>query len=103
MLALPSQQRGLRARYGLTREQTDRFIWLVEVDTGRKWPGPAAISRVLKALGGAWAWLGRLYALPGMPWLQGQVYHWVAAHRTWFSRLYGTTPGCEQVDCEDDN
>lgn len=101
MLAIPSQLRGLRAQHGLSRDQTERFVWLIDTASGHKWPGPAAIRRVLGALGGPWLWLGRLYRLPGMPWLQGRVYQWIAANRSWLSHLYGTRPGCDNVDCED--
>ena len=104
MLATPSQQRGLRAAHGLTREQTDRFVWLIDVETRQKWPGAMAISRVLKSIGGPWRLIGRLYDLPGMPWLQGRIYAWIAGNRRWFSRFCSARPGCAEhdADCEDE-
>ena len=93
--ALPNQTPGLIERYGLTRVQVDREVWVVDVE-GRVLGGAAAVNRVFEALGGLWWWLGRILRLPPLFWCEERAYHWVAAHRHLFGR-WGVAPVCERA------
>jgi predicted DCC family thiol-disulfide oxidoreductase YuxK len=97
VLAVPSQRPGLPERYGLSREQTDREAWAVD-RRGRRWAGAAAINQALRQIDGPWPLVGALYALPPLAWLERRVYRWVATHRHWLSRVWSTTPACEEPD-----
>jgi predicted DCC family thiol-disulfide oxidoreductase YuxK len=97
VLAIPSQRPGVGERYGLSREETDREVWAID-RTGRRWGGAAAISRTLRQLGGAWPIVAALYAVPPIAWLADRLYRWVAAHRGWLSRVWSSTPACEEAD-----
>lgn len=101
VLALPNQIPGILPRYGLTRAQLDRAVWTIEPN-GHLQSGAAAINRVLIALGGIWRWLGLAYRLPPMRWAEDLAYAWVARHRHRLSRVWGTTPACDEPDvsCE---
>lgn len=103
VLALPSQTPGLRQRYGLSREELEREAWAIE-PSGRRYAGAAAMNRVLSDLRGPWPPVAALYRLPLIGWLEDWAYRWVADHRSWLSRLWGTTPECErpEVECADD-
>src|SRR5689334_14887437 len=101
VLALPNQTPQLIEQYGLTRADADREVWAVDA-AGRKFAGAAAFNRVLRELGGGWAALGTLYRFAPLRWLEDLVYRWIATHRSLLSRLWSTTPECEQegVECE---
>lgn len=101
MLALPSQQRGVRARYGLTQAQTDAEAWTIDPHDRRE-AGAAAINRVLLAIGPPWSLLALIYRVPPVHWLEDRVYEQVAAHRSFLSRFWSTRPACEEpgADCE---
>ena len=62
VLALPSQTLGLVEQYGLTRVQTDRELWAVDLNDG-SFSGAAAVNRVLTELGTAWSWLAGAYRI----------------------------------------
>ena len=89
MSALPNQQPGLIERCGLTRDDVDRYVWVVEA-TGRRFRGAAAVGRVLRELGGAWRVLGWAAGLPGA----GLVYGLVARARGRLSAVWGDPPPC---------
>ena len=82
VLVRPNQEPGLIELLGLTREEVDRASWVVEPG-GRKFEGAAGISRVLRELGGAWSWLGSLYLLPPLGWVEDRYYGRVARRRRW--------------------
>ena len=92
--ALPNQTPGLIERYGLTRAQVDREVWVIDAE-GRALGGAAAVNRVFEALGGVWGWLGRALSLPPLFWCEARVYRWVAAHRHLFGR-WGLAPVCKR-------
>jgi predicted DCC family thiol-disulfide oxidoreductase YuxK len=79
----PSQEPGLIAWLGLTREEVARASWAVEPG-GRRFEGAAAISRVLRDLGGGWRLLGALYLFPPAGWLEDRYYARVAWRRRWW-------------------
>jgi predicted DCC family thiol-disulfide oxidoreductase YuxK len=85
--ALPSQQPGLLDRYGLSRDDADRFVWVVE-PSGRRRHGAAAAARVLREMGGGWRLLGGAATLPG----SGLVYALVARTRGRLSAVWGDPP-----------
>ena len=79
----PNQEAGLIESLGLTREEVGRAAWAVEA-SGRKFEGAAAINRVLRELGGGWAWLGSLYLVPPVRWVEDRYYARVARKRAWW-------------------
>ena len=86
--AQPSQQPGLIERYGLSREDVERYAWAIE-PAGRRYRGAAAIGRVLgEADGAGWRLLGRAARLPGA----GLVYALVARTRSRLSAVWGDPP-----------
>lgn len=89
MSALPNQTPGLVERIGLTREDVDRYVWAIELPSGR-WHGVAAASVVLRAMGGGWWLVGCLATLPGA----GLVYALVARARGRVSQVWGDPPPC---------
>jgi predicted DCC family thiol-disulfide oxidoreductase YuxK len=102
VLCAPSQTPGLRAKYALSREQTDFEAWVIELATGRKLSGAAALNRVWRELGGPLGQFARLYDVIVLRWIEDGVYRWVAANRQLLSRVYSTVPECERpgVQCE---
>jgi predicted DCC family thiol-disulfide oxidoreductase YuxK len=85
--ALPNQVPGLIERLGLSREDVDRSVWVIE-PSGRRLRGVAAVGRAMRELGGGWRLLGRVTALPG----SGLVYALVARSRRWLSAVWGDPP-----------
>lgn len=101
VLALPNQTPGLKEKYGLTRAQVDREVWVIDSD-GHQLAGAAATNRILRALGGGWALMSALYLFPPMRWIEDRIYEWVAAHRGQLARWWSAPPECEQsqANCE---
>src|SRR5262249_62080761 len=85
--ALPSQQPGLIERLGLTREDVDRFVWVLEPGGPRR-RGADAAARVLREMGGGWRALGWAASLPGA----GLVYAVVVRTRSRLSAVWGDPP-----------
>jgi len=81
--ARPNQEAGLAERLGLSRDEIARAVWAAEPG-GRKLEGAAAISRVLRELGGGWAGLGSFYFVPPLRWLEDRYYARVARRRAWW-------------------
>jgi predicted DCC family thiol-disulfide oxidoreductase YuxK len=81
--ARANQDAGLIDALGLTRGEVDRAAWAVEPG-GRKFEGAAAMSRVLRELGGGWALLGSLYLVPPVRWVEDRYYGRVARRRAWW-------------------
>jgi predicted DCC family thiol-disulfide oxidoreductase YuxK len=92
ILVLPNQTPGILARYGLSRAAADRDAWAFDA-AGRAFAGADAINRVLRSLGGGWALLAGLVALPGLHRFERYAYRWIADHRRYLARL-GVTPEC---------
>jgi len=92
--ALPSQLPGVLERFGLTREQADREVWVFEAD-GTVTSGAEAIFRTLEVLG--WT---RLAALSRLAWARPLArwgYAWFARNRHLFAR-WGVAPECSDPD-----
>ena len=100
VLAIANQENGVLARYGLTREEADRAAWTIERD-GRRSEGAAAVSRVMREMGGVWAVLARAYRLPPVAFIEEGGYRWFARRRSSFHR-FGVRPECQEPgsDCE---
>lgn len=78
------------ARVGLSQEECEAAVQWVGVD-GRRASGHVAVARTLIYGGKGWSVLGRLLLLPGVSWVAGRVYSWVARNR---HRLPGGTAEC---------
>ncbi len=76
--------------YGLTTAQCNAAVQLVSAD-GRVYAAHDAVSMLLRGAGRGWWLLGSLMRLPGIHWLSGVVYRWVARNR---HRLPGGTAAC---------
>jgi predicted DCC family thiol-disulfide oxidoreductase YuxK len=61
----------------------------------RVYAGEDAVSMLLLGAGRGWWVLGALMRLPGVHWLSGVAYRWVARNRY---RLPGGTPECGLAD-----
>lgn len=78
------------ASLGLTAEQCTAAVQWVAAD-GTVLAAHDAVVAALRHAGGAWAFLGRVLALPGLHALAGLAYRLVAANRY---RLPGGTAAC---------
>jgi predicted DCC family thiol-disulfide oxidoreductase YuxK len=98
VVAVPNQQRGVLARYGLSRAQADENAWVVA--RGGRLGGAEAVNAVLRAMGGGWAALGNVLSLPPLAALERFGYRWFAARRSRFA-WFGVTPECDEpgADC----
>lgn len=94
MLVIAAQSPGVRQRYGLTQDDTDRAAWAIEPG-GRRLRGAAAINRVLAELPGAWPRVAALYSVPVAGQVEDGIYALVARTRHWLSRLTRTAPEIE--------
>jgi predicted DCC family thiol-disulfide oxidoreductase YuxK len=95
--AIPNQQRGALARYGVTRAEADRAAWAVDAQ-GLRLEGAAAVNRVLAEMGGAWPAVAALYRLRPAAATEEALYRWFARHRSRFHR-FGVTPECDEPGC----
>lgn len=82
---VPWQSQDLTA-LGLTEAQLVEEA--VFVEEGTSYGGAQAVAHALIAVGGVWAVLGRVLTLPGIRWVAGMVYRFVARNRY---RLPGST------------
>ena len=89
---VPSQQvsDSELARLGLCREDVDTAAYWVDGD-GRTWRGNLAGARMLQHVGGRWAVVGHLMALPPLSWVGRLAYPVAARYR---HRLPGATAAC---------
>jgi len=78
------------AGLGLTPEQCRLAVQWVAIDA-RPVSGHVAIAAALRAGHPVWRPVGVLLVAPGLSWLGGRLYSWVAAHRY---ALPGGTPAC---------
>ena len=81
----------LEHRLGLTRESTNRQMFVEEEDTGRRFGGAAAVARLVREIPLIGP-LGWLYYAPGLRQLADAVYRQVARNRHRISRLFGWQP-----------
>lgn len=75
---------------GVTREECEAAVQWIAAD-GSRASGHIAVARTLIHGGKGWALLGRLLLLPGVSWLAGRVYAWIARNR---HRMPGGTAEC---------
>jgi predicted DCC family thiol-disulfide oxidoreductase YuxK len=75
---------------GVSAEECAASVQWVSAD-GRRAEGHRAIAQVLVDAGRGWTVLGRVLGLPGVSWLAGVTYRWIARNRY---RLPGGTPAC---------
>jgi predicted DCC family thiol-disulfide oxidoreductase YuxK len=85
--ALPSQEPGLLERYGLTRQDADRWVWAI-LPAGQRRHGSRAVALVLREMGGRWRLLGLAARLPGA----GVVYALLARSRGRLGSVWGDPP-----------
>jgi len=97
---IPNQRPGILPRFGLTREQVDRAVWLIDLASGRKLRASAAFNRALLEFGGVWPWIGRALGIAPLHGAEEAAYRWVAAHRGRLAR-WGLAPACNHPleDC----
>ena len=86
---VPYQRTDL-ARLGLTEQQCEQSVQYVARDH-RVHSAQDAVAATLLAAGKGWWVLGASMHLPGVHWLSGVAYRWVARNR---HRLPGGTPAC---------
>jgi predicted DCC family thiol-disulfide oxidoreductase YuxK len=81
----------LENRLGLTRESTNRQMFVEEELSGRRYGGAAAVARLVRQvpLIGPLGWL---YYVPGLHQLADALYRLVARNRHRISRLLGWHP-----------
>jgi predicted DCC family thiol-disulfide oxidoreductase YuxK len=82
------------ADLGLTADQCRAAVQWVGRD-GQVASGHRAIAAALRAGHLVWRPLGALLVAPGISWLAGRLYSWVADHRY---ALPGGTPACRNDD-----
>jgi predicted DCC family thiol-disulfide oxidoreductase YuxK len=87
-------QRAPLERLGLTEAQCQHAVQYVARDH-RVHSAHDAVSALLLGAGVGWWFLGALLRLPGVHWLSGVVYRWVARNR---HRLPGGTPACSLTE-----
>lgn len=71
---------------GLSPEQCREAVqWVSERRGNRREQLSAhdAVARVLRNAGGGWSALGAVMMFPGVHWISGVVYLWVARNRNW--------------------
>ena len=75
---------------GVGRDECEAAVQWIAAD-GTRASGHHAVARTLIHGGKGWAVLGRFLLLPGVSWLAGRVYAWVARNR---HRMPGGTAEC---------
>ena len=75
--------------YGLTQEQLEHSVWLIENPESepKLYSGAKAVGRLLRIRGGLWGALGWLTFIPPMSWIAAGMYRVVANNRKFFSRF----------------
>ena len=99
LLVIPNQRPGTLRRFGVSREQADQAVWLIDLAEDRRLRAAAAINRAMLELRGGWPWVGRMLALPPLLWLEQVVYRLVASQRGRLAR-WGIQPACDHP-CEE--
>jgi predicted DCC family thiol-disulfide oxidoreductase YuxK len=90
MPAAVPYQRAELASLGLTEAECLTAVRYVARDH-RAYAGEDAVAALLMGAGKGWWFLGALMRVPGLHWLAGVAYRWVARNR---HRLPGGTPAC---------
>jgi predicted DCC family thiol-disulfide oxidoreductase YuxK len=95
VLAIANQKKGVLARYGVTREEADRAAWTIDRE-GRRSEGAAAVTRVMREVGGGWALVAQAYRVRPVAAVEEAVYRWFARNRSSFHR-FGVRPECDEA------
>ena len=90
---MPNQRPGVLERFGVTRAEADRAVWLIDPG-GRRREGAAAVSGTLELLGGGWRLLALPYRARPSARVVDAAYGWVARNRHRLARI-GATPECD--------
>ena len=79
----------LTNNYGLTQEQLEHSVWLIEnpESESKRYSGAKAVGKVLRIRGGLWGGLGWLTFIPPTSWIAAGMYRVVANNRKFFSRF----------------
>ena len=79
----------LTSSYGLTQEQLEHSVWLIENPDSepKRYSGAKAVGKVLRIRGGLWGGLGWLTFIPPTSWIAAGMYRVVANNRKFFSRF----------------
>jgi len=79
----------LTSSYGLTQEQLEHSVWLIENPESKPkhYSGAKAVGKVLRIRGGFWGGLGWLTFIPPTSWIAAGMYRLVANNRKFFSRF----------------
>ena len=79
----------LTNNYGLTQEQLEHSVWLIEnpESDSVRYSGAKAVGKVLRIRGGLWGALGWLSFIPPTSWIAAGMYRVVANNRKFFSRF----------------
>jgi predicted DCC family thiol-disulfide oxidoreductase YuxK len=91
--AVPYQTADLSA-VGLTEQQCSESVRYVDAN-GTLFAAHDAVGALLRDAGRGWWLLGSLERVPGIRWLSGVAYRWIAKNRY---RLPGGTPACSLSD-----
>lgn len=83
---------GVGERTGLRPADLEASVWTVDSDGTRR-RGAAAVNRTLRELGSGFRLLASAGQVPPLGWLEERGYRFVAARRSWFSRLWSDPPG----------
>lgn len=83
---------------GLTQAACEEAVQWVDGD-GRIESAHLAVARTLEYGGKGWWVLGRTIRLPGISWLAGVIYRWIARNR---HRMPGGTPTCSLPQAQRD-
>jgi predicted DCC family thiol-disulfide oxidoreductase YuxK len=90
---VPNQGPGVLERFGVTRAEADRAVWLVEPG-GRRREGAAAVSGTLEVLGGGWRLLALPYGTRPSAAIAEAAYRLVSRNRHHLA-AFGVTPECD--------
>jgi predicted DCC family thiol-disulfide oxidoreductase YuxK len=79
----------LTNNYGLTHEQLEHSVWLIEQPDAEPicFSGAKAVGKVLRMRGGLWGAVGWLTFVPPASWIATGMYRLVANNRKFFSRF----------------
>jgi predicted DCC family thiol-disulfide oxidoreductase YuxK len=94
VLVVANQAPGALDRYRISRAEADRAAWTLD-RAGARLEGAAAITRVLRELGGFGGTVASLYRLPPIAAVAEAFYRWFAARRSRFHR-FGVRPECDE-------
>jgi len=100
--AIPGVLESRLGHLGITRESTNRQMFVEDGATGRLYGGAAAVARIVREVP-VIGLVGWFYYVPGIKQLAGATYKLIARNRHRLSRLFGWQPlpddSCASGDC----